>query len=98
MASRVLVDVAFDGTEEYAHFDGDGSLCGLEWSADVEAVVEANKRRQTDIANAKPDDDGPIAPVLRRVLDRLPESGGNKTLSIPAAGPAGESHAMSGRT
>jgi hypothetical protein len=45
---RVLVDVASDGTEEYAHFDTDGNLLALEWSADVEGIVEANKQRQAD--------------------------------------------------
>jgi hypothetical protein len=48
MAARVLVDVDGGGIAEYAHFDSDGNLLGLEWEADVESVLEANKRRQTD--------------------------------------------------
>jgi hypothetical protein len=66
------------------------------------ATAEVWRRRynaiRLEIANAKPDDDAPIAPVLRRVLDRLPESNGNKTFPIPATGAPGESHAVSGRT
>jgi len=48
VSHRQLVDQASDGTAEYAHFDADGNLLGLEWEADVEAIVEANKSRQTD--------------------------------------------------
>src|SRR4051812_24676440 len=47
MSARELVDQAWDGTREYAHFDADGNLTGLEWKADVEAVIEANRRAQT---------------------------------------------------
>ena len=43
----VLVDEAFDGTRELAHFDSDGNLQALQWVNDVEPVIEANKRAQS---------------------------------------------------
>jgi hypothetical protein len=48
MASGELVDEAFDGTREFAHFDADGNLVALQWQSDVEPVIEANKRAQTN--------------------------------------------------
>jgi hypothetical protein len=48
MVSRELVDEAWDGTKEFAHFDTDGNLVGLEWKTDVESVIDANKRAQND--------------------------------------------------
>jgi hypothetical protein len=48
MSDRILVDVDAGGIAEYAHFDSDGNLQALEWEADVESVLEANKRRQAD--------------------------------------------------
>ena len=47
MNDRVLVDEAWDGTTEHAHFDAAGNLLALEWSCDVEPVIEANKRDQS---------------------------------------------------
>ena len=47
-AERRLVDEAFDGTAEFAHFDDDGNLTALEWVCDVEPVIEANKRAQAE--------------------------------------------------
>jgi hypothetical protein len=47
-AARELVDVAWDGTHEFAHFDSDGNLVGIEYKADVEGAIDANKRAQTD--------------------------------------------------
>lgn len=65
------------------------------------AKAEVWRRRYSvirlEIANAKSEDDGSVAPVLRRVLDRLPQPDGNKTHAVPAAGPAGEPHAVSGQ-
>jgi hypothetical protein len=65
------------------------------------ANAEAWRRRynatRLEIANAKSEDDGPIAPVLRHALDRLPGRDSNKTYTGPAAGPAGEPHPMSER-
>lgn len=49
MTDRLLVDEAYDGTQEIAHFDSDGNLVGLEWTnPDVEAVIDSNKRAQND--------------------------------------------------
>jgi hypothetical protein len=48
MSRRLLVDAAPDGTREIAHFDADGNLTALQWTADVEPVIEANKRAQND--------------------------------------------------
>lgn len=48
MSKRFLVDEAFDGTQEIAHFDNDGYLTGIEYRTDVESVVEANKVAQND--------------------------------------------------
>lgn len=48
MAARELVDVDASGIAEFAHFDADGALIGLEWECDVEPVVEANKRAQSE--------------------------------------------------
>lgn len=48
MSDRVLVDIDHTGVAEYAHFNSDGELEALEWVDDVEAVLDDNKRLQTD--------------------------------------------------
>lgn len=47
-SERRLVDIDANGVHEYAHFDPDGKLVGLEWAEDVEPVLEQNKRLQND--------------------------------------------------
>jgi hypothetical protein len=46
MSHRVLVDTAFDGTQEIAHFNSDGDLLGVEYLNDVETVLDRNKALQ----------------------------------------------------
>lgn len=45
---RQLVDVGLDGTAEYAHFNCDGELEGLEWTDDVTSIIENNKILSND--------------------------------------------------
>lgn len=40
---RELVDLTPDGVAEYAHFDSDGNLEGLEYTDDTAEVIENNK-------------------------------------------------------
>lgn len=47
-SERRLVDIDGNGISEFAHFDSDGKLIGIEWEEDVEAILEENKRRQND--------------------------------------------------
>jgi len=48
MTTRLLVDVDSNGVAEYAHFDTDGNLVGLQFQSDVEDVIENNKRLKND--------------------------------------------------
>lgn len=48
MSIRQLVDVSWDGTSEFAHFDSEGNLTGIEITNDVEDVIDNNKRLQND--------------------------------------------------
>jgi len=48
MGVREIVDVGPGGIAEIAHFDSDGDLEALQWTADVEPVIEANKVLQND--------------------------------------------------
>ena len=48
MSVRELVDIGPGGIAEVAHFDSDGDLEALQWTADVEPVIEANKGQQND--------------------------------------------------
>ena len=43
-SERRLVDVSWDGTADYLHFDSEGECLGLERTCDVEALLEQNKR------------------------------------------------------
>ena len=45
---RELVDIALDGTAEYAHFNSDGDLEGLEWTDDSTDIIENNKVLSND--------------------------------------------------
>lgn len=45
---RELVDLSPDGTAEYAHFDCDGNLEGLEWTDDATSIIENNKVLSND--------------------------------------------------
>ena len=47
-SKRTLVDTAWDGTQEFAHFDSDGNLEGLHLVNDVEPIIDANKQAQCD--------------------------------------------------
>ncbi|TAK98946.1 MAG: hypothetical protein EPO08_17740 [Rhodospirillaceae bacterium] len=42
------MDLGAGGIAEIAHFDSDGDLEALQWTADVEPVIEANKAAQCD--------------------------------------------------
>lgn len=48
MSEKRLVEVDSNGVAEWAHFDSDGELTALEFTCDVEAIIEENKRRQND--------------------------------------------------
>lgn len=45
---RELVDISLDGVAEYAHFDYDGNLEGLEYTDDTTEVIENNKILSND--------------------------------------------------
>lgn len=45
---RELVDITPDGVSEFAHFDSDGNLEGLEWTDDTAEVIENNKILSND--------------------------------------------------
>lgn len=46
MTDRLLIDTDSNGVSEFAHFDADGNLLGLEFSQDVEPILERNKAIQ----------------------------------------------------
>lgn len=45
---RLLVETDTNGVSEYAHFDDDGELIGVERTDDVESVLEENKRKTNE--------------------------------------------------
>lgn len=45
---RELIDVSWDGTQEFAHFDSDGNLIAIETTNDVTAVLESNLELRND--------------------------------------------------
>ena len=47
-SSKLLTDILWDGTQEFAHFDPDGNLTGLQYVSDHTSVIESNKRAQNE--------------------------------------------------